>query len=527
MYRILTASKDTYITDKIIFGSRSIDSNVGLGATLDLFKLYDETTLSGTTAPIELSRVLIKFDYAPLLALTSSILSPSGFNFKAYLSLKNIYGGQTLPNNFTLQVNPLARAWDEGIGTDIIAFRDLDASNWVTASRNPTVSLWAVSGASQTGSIGDTSCDYFVSGNIGFGSQSLTLTQSFSVGNEDLFLDVSSLVLASIWGNLPGHGFRIAFVDSQEQDQETRFVKRFGSRNAANKAFHPSLIVKYSGETISDDYLTPLFDTSNRFHIFNQKHGLNTNFVSASAQITGANCLLVELVASKSLPGYVTSWSQSHSQSITFLTTSLSYFSSSFTGSQLTFGNLAQTGAYYCDINLDTTTDSTLNSYVSAANYEQNFCVLWKSLDGNVLFSSGGYVRFTNHGADTSAFDPRNYVINMINLEEFYSQKEQSRLRVFIQDWEFNFTTQRLPRPATSKIFKNMYWQIVDAYTREVVVPFDENATKLSSDGVGMFFDFWFSDFSINKVYEFEFKFVENGRTEVITNQGFRFKITD
>ena len=43
MYRILTASKDTYITNKIINNSfRATDANLGSAGTLDLFKLYDE-----------------------------------------------------------------------------------------------------------------------------------------------------------------------------------------------------------------------------------------------------------------------------------------------------------------------------------------------------------------------------------------------------------------------------------------------------------------------------------------------------
>ena len=62
MYRILTASKDTYITNKIINNSfRATDANLGSAGTLDLFKLYDENTIGSETKPIELSRLLIKF----------------------------------------------------------------------------------------------------------------------------------------------------------------------------------------------------------------------------------------------------------------------------------------------------------------------------------------------------------------------------------------------------------------------------------------------------------------------------------
>ena len=57
MYKIFTASKDTYITNKILRNtSRATDANLGAASTLDLFKLYDESVISGETTPIELSR---------------------------------------------------------------------------------------------------------------------------------------------------------------------------------------------------------------------------------------------------------------------------------------------------------------------------------------------------------------------------------------------------------------------------------------------------------------------------------------
>ena len=47
MQRILSASKDCYITNKIINNRfRATDANVGQAGTLDLFKLYNESTLS-------------------------------------------------------------------------------------------------------------------------------------------------------------------------------------------------------------------------------------------------------------------------------------------------------------------------------------------------------------------------------------------------------------------------------------------------------------------------------------------------
>ena len=48
MYLIFSASADNYITNKVISPALSAsDANVGQASTLDLFKLYDETTWTG------------------------------------------------------------------------------------------------------------------------------------------------------------------------------------------------------------------------------------------------------------------------------------------------------------------------------------------------------------------------------------------------------------------------------------------------------------------------------------------------
>ncbi len=524
MFRILTASNDTYITDKIVMNTRSLNSNVGQAATMDLFKLYGETRYSGSMDHYELSRGLIKFDYSSLLNLTGSQLSPTGSNFQAFLYMKNVFGGQTVPTNFTLQLHPLAKEWTEGSGNDVITFSDIDACNWITASVNPSVTLWTVSGASATGSIGDV-CDYYVSGNIGFGSQSLSVTQSFMRGDEHLFMDISHLVSASIWGNLPNYGFRISFFSSQETDQTTRFVKRFGTRNTNDPHLRPQIFVKYNGDVVLDDSNLAIFDEPNRFYVYNAPRGIYENFKSGSSIISGANCLKLELLASKSVTISQVTWSQSHSSSITYYTSSTQYFSASFTGSQTSFGNLYQSGSYYADVTLATFATSSLDAFVSGSGYNQKFLALWKSLDGTYLYASGGYIPFSKFSAGPVAFDQRNYVVNITNLTQIYNQGESSRFRVFIQDWEQDYSTQRLPKPAISRTFKNMHWRLKDPYSNEIIIPFDDLGTKLSSDGHGMFFDFWFSDLNANRVYEFEFRIVENGKAEYFLNQGFTFKV--
>ena len=124
MFRILKADKDTYITDKYINDVRVVSGNVGIAGTLDLFKLYGITIVTSGSDKIpqyELSRALLHFDLNPLRDLvTTGRIDISHSSFKCFLSLRDTYGGQTTPANFTLDVFPLSASFTEGYGKDIV-----------------------------------------------------------------------------------------------------------------------------------------------------------------------------------------------------------------------------------------------------------------------------------------------------------------------------------------------------------------------------------------------------------------------
>lgn len=136
MYRIISASKDTYITNKIINSKfRATDSNLGQAGSLDLFKLYAENVSGSDTTPTELSRILIKFDLDEVIEMhNDKKIDVGDSSFKAELCLHDIYGGQTTPNNFHIITFPLAKDFDEGAGSDVVNYADLDATNFITAS---------------------------------------------------------------------------------------------------------------------------------------------------------------------------------------------------------------------------------------------------------------------------------------------------------------------------------------------------------------------------------------------------------
>jgi hypothetical protein len=523
MYRILSASKDTYITSKIIAGERCTTSNVGQAATLDLYKLFDQTTvISASTVlsgVIELSRLLIKFDYDTLQQITGSYLNINDSTFKAYLSLKDVYGGQTTPSNYTIRLCALSSSWDEGRGSDVISYRDLDTVNFLSSSSG---TAWFGEGASISGTLNSTGIDIITSGNLGSGTVDLTVSQRFARGDEDLLLDVTTLVSAAMVGQISNHGWRLSFADFEETNNNTYFVKRFGTKQAQSTALRPQLIIKYNDQ-IQDDSGNAMFNVSQSLFTYNRIDGVTRNFMYGSTEITGANCLILNLYANKYYTYTTNSWSPTHSASINHLTRSLLEITQSFSGSQVSIGGILEPGIYSADVNLNTITNSTLKNFLSGSK-TQEFRYEWLSIDQSFTYSSGKSTWKLPQGS-TSNFDEENWVVNVTNLKQQYKTIEKAKLRLFILDYNTEQAASRIPLKPKSMIFDNIMWQIRKAYTGEIIIPFDDSATLCSYDGEGMYFNLWMQDLAPGEVYELNFLINHGGRDCLIDKKGFIFKV--
>ncbi len=161
MQLLLTASKDTYITNKIINNqAKSENSNAGYASTLDLFKLYEESGFFQdgnyvTSGVVEKSALLIKFDYDKIGRLTSSILDIKSAKFKAFLELRDVSSGLQKPYKFSALCNPLKNDFEEGYGIDVSKFEDIGSANYLTSSfYGASPVKWNTPGAASAGGIG-------------------------------------------------------------------------------------------------------------------------------------------------------------------------------------------------------------------------------------------------------------------------------------------------------------------------------------------------------------------------------------
>jgi len=525
MYRILKTTKDSYVTNKIIQAKGSIltsstDSNVGQAGTIDIFKLYNEPSGSG----IQISRGLIKFDINELRILTGSLLNINDSSFKCYVRLKNVYGGQSVPSNYTLSLYPLAKDWEEGRGMDVVGYRDLDSVNWFTASVNPTTTTWTSGGIAYGSDSSDVNADYYTLLSSSIGYVPLECSQSFLRGDEDLFIDVTTAISATLTGDLPDYGFRLSFTGSQETDSVTRFVKRFSTKQSRNTNLCPSLVVKYNDSFI-DNQAQAFFDYSNKIGIYNKPFAVPTNFFSGSTEIVGSGSLLLTLLASASQYVTATTYSLSHQATISYQSASWAYFSASFTGSQIQIAGLNQTGSYYADVYIPSTATGLSN--VLQGKNSIYFTSVWSSLDGTVEYLKGENFQMSLLQGSNSNVVDRNYVINITNLKNTYIDTDIPRLRVFVYDFDPTLTSFYLPYKAKPRIFKTMYWRLIDPYTKEELIPFDDVGTKLSADGEGMYFDLYMNDLPLNRPLEIELLIKEGAGSQLIEDQRFIFKVVN
>ena len=511
MYLILSASKDAYITDKIINGAfRATDANTGRAGTLDLFKLYDESSISGTGAPVELSRALVQFDLSQLHALTGSVLDITDPSFRCQLSLRDVNGTQSVPRNFNLIAYPLSQSFDEGDGRDVGSFADLDVCNFLTASYSGgTAYPWFASGAGAIGLLGSPDIDIIGSGNLGSGVVQLGSSQLFSAGTEDLLIDVTQVVSGILVGLIPDHGFRVSFVPAEEDDDRTRFVKRFGSRHSRNPFLRPSLRVTFD-DTVEDNHANFIFDVTGSLLLSNYHRGVPSSILSGTA--------LTPVVGTDSL-----------ALTLNYLDWSKTVLASQYTGSTTGAG---LPGVYQAQLALASADPTPVTGTVTLqdvvlASGSVTFGEVWGSLDGTVPFYSGS---LTVTAPQRVAYSPApaSPILKVTNLQGSYLTSDDVRVQVFgLDSRAVQNRPAKSPRSLRSEVFDAVYYRVVDSDSGEVVIPVTKqgNATRLSVESNGMYFRLLMSSLPPGRVYHFEFLVVDRGSELILPDKSPQFRV--
>lgn len=488
MLKIIKANKDAYITNKIVRKTRKVDGNTGAAGTLDLFKIYG-TLFSGSYDTKETSRILIHFDLSEIKSLhQNGKLDINDDSFMCKLLLKDVYGGQTTPVNFAINVFPLSSSFAEGIGKDISYYSDSIACNWLSSSSG---NLWNEPGCSLPCDATQTAGDYITSS---FSLNETKITQNFINGDEDLLVDVTSIVSATISGELPDSGFRISFGEAEESNTNTYFVKRFASRQAYDESKHPQLIFGFD-DSITDDSQNLTFDESCKLSLYNYSKSQLSNIRSGSSllEITGSNCLLLKMMT----------------------VTSGGYHELTFSGSQFSLGSTPVQGIYQSSITIPSNDNVIKTKLQSSGSVE--FIPVWTSIDKSIAYYTGSIVT-VRPSERSSNRSNKNFLIKCGDLSSNYGSNQEVKVLVNIFDQSSPYMSlTKVPIVTPGIVLKNVFYQIRDAVTKEPIIPFDDikNSTKVSSDSKGMFFNFYTSSLSIGKTYIIDIMIIDGEGTKV------------
>jgi hypothetical protein len=503
-----TASSDLYITDKIINEKiRATDANTGKAGTLDLFKLYDETELTGSDSQNEISRLLVKFDLTKPRDLIRKNLDVRHKSFSAKIKLFDIRSGHATPSRFSVVAYPLSRSFEEGIGRNISEFSDLGVSNFFTSSiQNGSPVAWAVSGANGKGGLNTGNIDLIESGTIGGEVFQFGSSQFFESGNEDLSIDVTTAISGTLMGHVPDLGFRISFSGSDESDKKTRFVKRFASRHSSNPLLRPRLEISYD-DSVKDDRSEFYFDNFGTVFLRNSKGSSFSNLKAGGSQITGDDALKIKIRKGK--------------------------YSKVFNASQVKVGSYDSlaTGIYSASFSVsseDSTEYERGKSLASliAKEKEVVFEEFWFSNDGTKGFYTGS-LTLKSEKAQASVFGDDIEVFST-NCRSSYFTTDSDKIRLF----GLNRTEdQNKPRKKSikrrSEVFEKVYYRVIDADSLDVIFDFGEsdNSTRVSTDDEGMYFNFHMDVLHPGRSYVFEYLIIQGNHRRISRDSKSRFTV--
>jgi hypothetical protein len=497
-----SSSKDTYITNKLIDSLEAVSGNVGRAGTLDLFKLYDES--STITGSFELSRILMKFDLSKISLLSSSSIKLNDESFQARLLLKNIWTGQPVPSNFTIEVFPLAKSFAEGLGRDVISFADVDAANFLSSSNGV---LWNITGCKAGGTLGAANLDYFVSGNLqdGNGLVFLGSSQAFQDGYEDLSVDVTKIVSATLVGTIPDNGFRISFIANEETDEVTRFVKRFASRHVREQELKPQIKVDCD-DSIVDFHSSSFFDISNNLVLTNLVRGHYVNFVSGSSftEITGSNCMLVRL-STGSFSHYVTASQIKNSSPIA------GFYSASFIISSHSTSMIAATG--------------TLGGAITASG-SIKFDEVWSSLDKSVVFYSGS-LRVNASQGKIGSVASRKLRVTLKTMPETITKGDSFQLSAQFYDDNEQGTSAKFAFNPSPLAIDNCKVRLRNKQSNKLLFDFDSPGSKMSIDSSFCNFTIYTDALPVGVSFTPEFQISLDGDTVILTAKSRSFMVNE
>jgi hypothetical protein len=123
--------------------------------------------------------------------------------------------------------------------------------------------------------------------------------------------------------------------------------------------------------------------------------------------------------------------------------------------------------------------------------------------------------------------DDDNLSIN-VKLKKYYSETEKAKIRIYANAKypQKTYTTQSY-YTKSYYLPSSSYYEVRDAHTDEIVLPFNTTGSKISCDADGNYFNLWMDSFQPERFYRIVIKTETNGGDTVqIFDNNYYFKVT-
>lgn len=152
------------------------------------------------------------------------------------------------------------------------------------------------------------------------------------------------------------------------------------------------------------------------------------------------------------------------------------------------------------------------------------------STDSNTIYVPRLYVVWDDSSFTTGSLakvSDDETILN-VKLKKYYAETEKAKIRIYANQRypQKTYTTQSY---YTKNYYlpSSSYYEIRDAHTDEIILPFDATGSKISCDGTSSYFNLWMNSFQPERFYRVVIKTETNGGNTVqLFDNNYYFKVT-
>lgn len=163
-------------------------------------------------------------------------------------------------------------------------------------------------------------------------------------------------------------------------------------------------------------------------------------------------------------------------------------------------------------------------------SYETLRSLKFFSTDSNTIYVPRLHVVWDDSTFTTGSLtgvDDDQLILN-VKLKKYYSENEKAKIRIYANQRypQKQYTTQSY---YTKNYYlpSSSYYEVRDAHTDEIILPFNTTGSKISCDGTSSYFNLWMDSFQPERFYRVVIKTeTDGGDTVQLFDNNYYFKVT-